>query len=84
MQRKTLRPVKIQIHCNDQKGMLVNISMAITAADANIVSASVSSSKERKGLNLFEIDVRNLEHLNQVIREVKKIKGVYRVDRLRS
>ncbi|HEY5674592.1 MAG TPA: bifunctional (p)ppGpp synthetase/guanosine-3',5'-bis(diphosphate) 3'-pyrophosphohydrolase [Malonomonas sp.] len=84
MQRKTSRPVKIQIHCTDQKGMLVNISVAITDADANIVSANVSSSKERKGVNLFEIDVRNLEHLNQVIREVKKIKGVYRVDRLRG
>lgn len=84
MQRKTSRPVKIQIYCNDQKGMLVNISGAITDADANIVSANVSSSKERKGVNLFEVDVRNLEHLNQVVREVKKVKGVYRVERLRS
>ncbi len=84
MQRKTSRPVKIQIHCSDQKGMLVNISGALTEADANIVSADVSSSKERKGVNLFEIDVRNLEHLNQVIREVKKVKGVFRVERLRG
>jgi len=84
MQRKTSRPVKIKIFCNDQKGMLVGISGAITNADANIVSASVNPSGEKKGINLFEVDVRNLEHLNQVIREVKKVKGVNRVERLRN
>lgn len=84
MQRKTTRPVKIKVFCSDQKGMLVGISGAITNADANIVSASVSSSGDRKGINLFEVDVRNLEHLNEVIREVKKVKGVNRVERVRS
>lgn len=84
MQRKSSRPVKIQVSCHDQKGMLVGISGAITDADANIVSASVFSRGEKKGNNLFEIDVQNLEHLNRVIREVKKVKGVYRVDRIRN
>ncbi|MDB4470736.1 bifunctional (p)ppGpp synthetase/guanosine-3',5'-bis(diphosphate) 3'-pyrophosphohydrolase [Deltaproteobacteria bacterium] len=84
MQRKTSRPVKIQVSCSDQKGMLVGISGAITDADANIVSASVFSRGDKKGTNLFEIDVQNLEHLNRVVREVKKVKGVYRVERLRN
>jgi len=84
MQRKTTRPVKIQVSCSDQKGMLVGISGAITEADANIVSASVFSRGDKKGSNLFEIDVQNLEHLNRVIREVKKVKGVYKVERLRN
>ncbi len=84
MQRKTSRPVKIQVSCSDQKGMLVGISGAITEADANIVSASVFSRGDKKGTNMFEVDVQNLDHLNRVIREVKKVKGVYRVERLRS
>ena len=84
MQRKTTRPVKIQVACSDQKGMLVGISGAITEADANIVSASVFSRGDKKGSNLFEIDVQNLEHLNRVIREIKKVRGVYRVERLRN
>jgi GTP pyrophosphokinase len=84
MQRKSSRPVKIQVSCSDQKGMLVGISGAITDADANIVSASVFSRGEKKGTNMFEIDVQNLDHLNRVIREVKKVKGVYRVERLRN
>ena len=84
MQRKTSRPVKIQVSCSDQKGMLVGLSGAITDADANIVSASVFSRDDKKGVNMFEVDVQNLEHLNRVIREVKKVKGVYRVERLRN
>ena len=84
MQRKTTRPVKIQVICSDQKGMLVGISGAIADADANIISASVHSQGDKKGKNLFEVDVENLEHLNRVIRGIKKVKGVMRVERIRS
>lgn len=84
MQRKTSRPVKIQVVCTDQKGMLVGISGAISTADANIVSATVHARGDKKGTNLFEIDVENLEHLNRVVREIKKVKGVLRVDRIRN
>ncbi len=84
MQRKTTRPVKIQVVCSDQKGMLVGISGAIANADANICSASVHARGDEKGTNLFEIDVENLEHLNRVIREIKKVKGVNRVERIKN
>ena len=84
MQRKTTRPVKIQVICSDQKGMLVGISGAIADADANIISASIHARGDKKGTNLFEIDVENLEHLNRVIRETKKVKGVLRVERIRN
>jgi len=84
MQRKTSRPVKIQVICADQKGMLVGISGAISDADANIASATVHSRGDKKGTNLFEVDVENLEHLNRVIREIKKVKGVIRVNRVRN
>lgn len=83
MDKAANRPIKIRVFCNDQKGMLVAISSAITSADANIVSASVHSTADQRGMNLFEVDVLNLAHLNRVIREVKKIRGVYRVERIR-
>lgn len=83
MAKATNRSIKVRVFCNDQKGMLVAISGAITAADANIVSASVHSTVDKGGMNLFEIEVVNLEHLNRVVREIKKIRGVYRVERIR-
>jgi guanosine-3',5'-bis(diphosphate) 3'-pyrophosphohydrolase len=82
-EKATSRAIKIRVFCNNQKGMLVAISGAITTADANIVSASVHSTEDKGGMNLFEIEAVNLDHLNRVIREIKKIRGVYRVDRVR-
>ena len=84
MDKVSNRPIKLRVFCNDQKGMLVAISGAITAADANIVSANVHATLDRGGMNLFEVDVINLDHLNRVIREIKKIRGVYRVERIRQ
>jgi GTP pyrophosphokinase len=83
MAKTANRLIKIRVFCGDQKGMLVAISGAITTADANIASASVHSTADKGGMNLFEIEVVNLGHLNQVIREIKKIRGVYRVERIR-
>jgi len=72
------------VFCHNSKGMLVGISGAISDADGNIVSASVQATEDGKGLNIFEVEVQNLEHLNKVVREVNKVKGVYRVERIRS
>jgi GTP pyrophosphokinase len=64
--------------------MLTNITGAITNCDANIVSASIMSTPDHRGLNNFELDVQDLAHLNRVINALLKIKGVYKVERLRS
>ena len=51
---------------------------------ANIISASVHSTPDRKGINIFEVDVQNLDHLNRVINALLKVKGVYKVERMRN
>ncbi|PLX82059.1 MAG: GTP pyrophosphokinase [Desulfuromonas sp.] len=82
--KKASHRVKIRIFCSDQKGMLASLSTAITGAEANIVSAKVFSTKEQQGVNYFEIDVMDLAHLTRVTNGLQKIKGVYRVERLRN
>ncbi len=84
MKKKASRPVKVRVYCFDQKGMLTGITGAITNCEANIISANVHSTPERKGVNTFEVDVQNLDHLNKVISAILKVKGVYKVERLRS
>jgi GTP pyrophosphokinase len=81
--KKTSRPVKIRVHCVNQKGMLTGITGAITNCEANITSAHVQSTPDDRGINIFEIDVQDLEHLNLVINAIMKIKGVYKVERMR-
>jgi GTP pyrophosphokinase len=84
MKKKASRPVKIRVHCYDQKGMLAGITGAITNCEANIISATVLSTKDRKGINNFEVDVQDLDHLNRVINALLQVKGVYKVERLRN
>ncbi len=84
LKKKSTRPVKVRVYCYDQQGMLTNITGAITNCEANIVSASIMSTPDHRGLNNFELDVQDLAHLNRVINALLKIKGVYKVERLRS
>ena len=84
MKKKASRPAKIRVFCVDQKGMLAGITGAITNSEANIISANVQSTDDHKGLNTFEVDVQDLDHLNRVINALLKVKGVYRVERMRN
>ncbi|MDO3376592.1 RelA/SpoT family protein [Geoalkalibacter halelectricus] len=84
LKKKASRPVKMRVYCVDQKGMLAGITGAITNSEANIISASVHSSVDGKGINNFVVDVQNLEHFNKVVNALLKVKGVYKVERLRG
>ncbi len=84
MKKKASRPVKICVYCADQKGMLTGISGAISTCEANIVSAFVQSTPDQRGVNTFEVDVQDLDHLNRVLAAIRKLKGVYRVERKRN
>nr|WP_320115544.1 bifunctional (p)ppGpp synthetase/guanosine-3',5'-bis(diphosphate) 3'-pyrophosphohydrolase [uncultured Desulfuromonas sp.] len=78
------RSVRINVYCHDQKGVLAEITSCITKCEANITSARVNVSSGSKGLNEFEIDVNNVEHLKEVMAALKALKGVYRVERVRE
>ncbi|MEJ2201544.1 MAG: bifunctional (p)ppGpp synthetase/guanosine-3',5'-bis(diphosphate) 3'-pyrophosphohydrolase, partial [Desulfuromonadaceae bacterium] len=81
--KKASRPVKIRVHCLNQKGMLMGITGAITNCEANIASALAQATPDDRGINVFEIEVQDLEHLNLVINAIMKVKGVYKVERMR-
>jgi len=82
--KKTALPVKIRVACHDEKGILADITTAITNCEANIVSASIQSTVDKRGINIFEVDVTDLDHLNRVVNNIMKVKGVIKVDRLKS
>jgi GTP pyrophosphokinase len=82
--RKVALPVKIRVSCHDQKGILANISQAIANCEANIASASINSTVDKRGINLFEVEITDLEHLNRVINSIMKVSGVTKVERLKS
>jgi len=82
--KKAALPVKIRVACHDQKGILANISQAIANCEANIISAHIQSTVDRMGVNIFEVEVIDLEHLRRVMNAITKISGVTQVERLRG
>lgn len=77
-------PVRLRVLCHDEKGILANMTMAITNAEANISSAQVKSTVDQRGENIFEINVSDLEHLQRVMNSLMRVKGVIKVERLKS
>jgi len=78
------RPVKIEVTCVDQPGLLAAISSAITSAEANIARAQVRTFSSHRAINTFEVMIKNSEHLNRVLQNVTKVKGVYKAVRARG
>jgi GTP pyrophosphokinase len=81
--KEYIYPVRIRIYSEDKKGMLADISNSITSNEANITNARVETTDEKKAIGTFEVEIRDLNHLKKVIKGLEKIKGVYRVERMR-
>jgi len=77
-------PVKIRVICHDVKGILANISLAIANCEANIVSALIQSTVDKRGENIFEVNVVDLAHLQRVMNTVMRVKGVITVERMKN
>lgn len=77
-------PVKLRVFCLDEKGILASMTLAITNAEANIVSAQIKSTVDKRGENIFELNVTDLSHLNRVINALMRVKGVIKVERIKS
>jgi GTP diphosphokinase / guanosine-3',5'-bis(diphosphate) 3'-diphosphatase len=81
---QTPRAVKIEVTCVDQPGLLAAISSAITSAEANIARAQVRTFSGQKALNTFDVMIKNSRHLQQVLQNISKVKGVYKAVRGRG
>jgi GTP pyrophosphokinase len=80
---QTPRPIKIEVSCIDRPGLLASISAAITSADVNIARAQIRTSDD-KALNTFEVMITNSEQLKRVLRNISRVKGVYKATRTRG
>ncbi len=80
--KKASRLVKIRVFCTDQKGILANVSGAISNCEANIISANVHTTSDSKAQIIFTLDLQDREHFNRVTKALQQIKGVSRVERM--
>ncbi|MBI2603093.1 MAG: bifunctional (p)ppGpp synthetase/guanosine-3',5'-bis(diphosphate) 3'-pyrophosphohydrolase [Deltaproteobacteria bacterium] len=79
--RVALHRVHLRIITLDRQGVLAEITMAISKCGANIQKAQVKVSNDGKGILLFEITVKDLEHLTSVMKAIASVPDTILVDR---
>ena len=73
-------PVDISIESDNKKGMLADLAAAISKEGVNIESANIST-ENSTAASSFTIQVTNLDHLNKVMDNIRRIKGIKKVER---
>jgi GTP pyrophosphokinase len=72
--------VRLVLGLENRKNLLRDVTQAISETETNICSASVDGDQST-GTGQFVIQVKNLRHLNEVIRKIRGVPGVLSVDR---
>jgi GTP pyrophosphokinase len=79
-----LRPINVEVLCEDRPGLLAAMSKAISAAGINITSADVRTLSDKRALNVFEVMVASAEDLQRVMRNLGRVRGVVKVTRVNN
>lgn len=74
--------VNIQVEALDRARLLSDVTRALSDQHVNILNASVTTTKDRVAISRFTFEMGDPSHLNQVLRAVKGIDGVYDVYRV--
>lgn len=79
-----LRPIKIEVLCEDRPGLLAAMSKTISEAGLNISNADVRTLPDRRARDIFEIMVGNAQDLERVLRNLGRVRGVVKVNRVNT
>nr|WP_239078836.1 bifunctional (p)ppGpp synthetase/guanosine-3',5'-bis(diphosphate) 3'-pyrophosphohydrolase [Cellulomonas marina] len=74
--------VQIQVEALDRARLLSDVTRVLSDHHVNILSASVSTSRERLALSRFVFEMAEPSHLASVLAAVRKVEGVFDVYRI--
>ncbi|GCD21571.1 GTP pyrophosphokinase [Cellulomonas algicola] len=78
----TLFLVQIQVEALDRSRLLSDVTRVLSDHHVNILSASVSTSRDRVALSRFVFEMAEPSHLASVLAAVRKVEGVFDVYRI--
>lgn len=76
--------VAIQVEALDRHRLLSDVTKVLADERVNILSASVTTSKDRVAVSRFSFEMGDPKHLGHVLKAVRNIEGVYDVYRVTS
>ena len=75
--------VEIEIHGNERNGLLADIIKETENSKVKLVAVTSKATKEKIAITEITIEVENIEELNKVLKQLRKIDSVYEVKRKR-
>ncbi|QQY78756.1 GTP pyrophosphokinase [Keratinibaculum paraultunense] len=81
---KTEYPVEIQIKATDRSGLLTEITQGITDSNISLLSLNARTSKEKLVLINMTLEIKDTEQLKELMKRIRKLKGVIDVYRVIS
>jgi GTP pyrophosphokinase len=76
--------VAIQVEALDRSRLLSDVTRVLSDGHVNILSASVSTSRDRVALSKFTFEMGDPKHLGHLLRVVRGVEGVYDAYRVTS
>ncbi len=76
------RTVRLQIVSQDVQGLLRQMSEAFSTRGINIENAQIRTTKDKKAICLFDVNVRDTNQLSQIMSDLQKIPGIIGVTRV--
>ena len=81
VQTDTTYKVVLRLAAVDQPGVMANIMTVASESKVNINSLSAHSNPDKTAFVDLGLDITSLEQLNYIISRMRRIKGVYKVER---
>ncbi|MBW2648993.1 MAG: bifunctional (p)ppGpp synthetase/guanosine-3',5'-bis(diphosphate) 3'-pyrophosphohydrolase, partial [Deltaproteobacteria bacterium] len=76
--------VDIIVTCKDKKGLLFELGNVIYSLGINTTHVNINATPGNNAICDFQLDIKDLKQLNMVIAELKKLKSVLSVERMRG
>ena len=80
---KSLRQnVRVRVLSGDVPGLLRQMTEVFSATGVNIQHADIRTTKDDKAISVFDVQVRDTQHLADTMEALNKLKGVLGVTRM--
>ena len=73
--------VKLTVFTEDRKGLLADVTSAISGVHSNIQNIETRTGDNRAYIDIT-LDIVDLEHLDRIMAQLRKVEGVYEIERV--
>jgi GTP pyrophosphokinase len=80
--QQSFRHIKIKVISQDAPGLLKAMSETFTNNGINIANAQIRTTKDNRGVCIFDVEVRDIKQVEKVIADLQKIKGIVDAERI--